>query len=120
MSGKRFLLVCRQPPYGSAGARAALDLAMAAAAFEQDVSLLFLGAGVSQLIAGQQSDAIGEKSLEKQLAALPLYDVDELYADADALQRYGLAASELSLPVQLLDTAGIAQLFASSDIVHHF
>lgn len=120
MTTKRFLLVCRQPPYGSAAARAALDVAMAAAAFEQPVALLFLDAGVTQLIAGQRSEAIGEKSMEKQLAALPLYDVTELYADADALLRHGLEAAELSLPVRPLSAAEITVLLARSDIVLNF
>lgn len=117
---KRFLIVCRQPPYGSSFAREALDMALACAAFEQRVALLFLGDGVLQLAGAQQAEAIGQKPLDKQLGALPLYDVDALYADADALAARGLSDATLALPVQALDGAGIRALLTEQDIVLGF
>ena len=42
MSQRSLLLVFRRAPYGGSSGRAGLDLAMAAAAFEQPVSLLFM------------------------------------------------------------------------------
>jgi tRNA 2-thiouridine synthesizing protein C len=77
-AAKRILVVCRRAPYGESFAREALDMAMAAAAFDQRVAMLFLGDGALQLVAGQQARAIGQKALDKQLGALPLYDVAEL------------------------------------------
>jgi len=120
MNTKRYLIVCRRAPYGDSYAREALDVALAAAAFDQGVALLFLGDGVAQLVNAQNSAAIGEKSFEKQLSALPLYDVDTLYADADALQRRGLSANDFSLPAQLVDAQEIAALLASHDVVLNF
>ncbi|HSB95104.1 MAG TPA: sulfurtransferase complex subunit TusC, partial [Spongiibacteraceae bacterium] len=86
MIKKSFLIVCRRPPYGESYAREALDVAMACAAFDQPVAMLFLGDGVLQLSAAQHGAAIGQKSHDKQLSALPLYDIETLYADAQALQ----------------------------------
>jgi tRNA 2-thiouridine synthesizing protein C len=120
MKQKRILIVYRRPPYGESFAREALDVAMAGAAFDQSVALLFLGAGVAVLAKNQQSDGIQEKSLEKQFAALPLYDVNELYVDADALRQYHFSDTDLSLPAQLLDTHAITQLLERSDIVLNF
>lgn len=120
MIKKSFLIVCRRPPYGNSFAREALDVAMAAAAFDQSVAMLFLGDGVLQLIGGQRSEHIGQKAHDKQLSALPLYDVENLYVDADALQIHQLETADLILPVQLLDTAKIAELFTSHDVVLGF
>jgi len=120
MNQKRILIVYRHPPYGESFAREALDVAMAGAAFDQSVALLFLGAGVTVLTANQQSEGIQEKSLEKQFAALPLYDVNELYVDADALRQYRLSNADLSLSVKALDTNAITQLLERSDIVLNF
>lgn len=120
MIKKRFLIVCRQPPYGASHARDALDVAMASAAFDQDVALLFLGDGVLQLIADQHSDGIGQKAHDKQLSVLPLYDVDMLYVDAEALQARKLTIADLALPVQLVDTATIATLLADHDVLLGF
>lgn len=120
MKQKRILIVCRRPPYGESFVREALDVAMAGAAFDQAIALLFLDAGVTVLAKNQHSDGIHEKSLEKQFAALPLYDVTELYVDADALQQYRLTADDLSLPAQHLDSNAITQLLERSDIVLNF
>ncbi len=78
MTSKQFLIICRRAPYGESYAREALDVAMAAAAFDQRIAMLFLGDGVTQLFKRQDSAALTQKSLEKQLSALPLYDVNEL------------------------------------------
>lgn len=120
MPKKNFLIVCRRPPYGSSFAREALDVAMATAAFDQPVAMLFLGDGVLQLSAGQHSDGIGQKAHDKQLSALPLYDIETLYVDAEALQTRQLNAADLILPVQVLDADKIAALFDSHDVVLGF
>lgn len=120
MTRKRFLVVCRHPPYGSSLARAALDAALAAAAFDQQVALLFLGDGALQLLPGQAAGAIGQKPLDRQLGTLPLYDVDELYVDAEALRARGLQDAELALPAQPLSAAAITALLAEQDVVLGF
>jgi tRNA 2-thiouridine synthesizing protein C len=120
MIKKRFLIVCRQPPYGASFAREALDVAMAAAAFDQPVAMLFLGDGVLQLIAEQHSESIGQKAHDKQLSALPLYDVETLYVDGEALQARQLKAADLVLPAQLLGPTEISALLADHDIVLGF
>ncbi len=91
---KRTLVVSRHAPYGNSRARAALDCLMAAAAFEQDVSLLLLGDGVLQLLPNQ-SPTEGTRNHQKMIAALPLYGVETVYADSSALARHGLAAGDL-------------------------
>jgi tRNA 2-thiouridine synthesizing protein C len=120
MIKKSFLIVCRRPPYGQSFAREALDVALATTAFDQPVAMLFLGDGVLQLVAGQHSDGIGQKAHDKQLSALPLYDIETLYADAEALQTHQLQSTDLILPVQLLDASEIAALFASHDLALGF
>jgi tRNA 2-thiouridine synthesizing protein C len=120
MTTKRFLIVCRHPPYGTSLARDALDVAMATAAFDQEVAMLFLGDGVLQLCNAQDGAAIEQKSHDKQLSALPLYDVDALYVDAHSLRTHGLEADDLVLPAQPLTDEEIADLFARHTIVLGF
>ncbi|MDB6062105.1 MAG: tRNA 2-thiouridine(34) synthase TusC [Verrucomicrobiaceae bacterium] len=120
MTRKHFLVVCRRPPYGESFAREAIDVAMAAAAFDQQVALLFLGDGVLQLINRQDGAAISQKSFEKQLSALPLYDVNTIYIDSDALDKRKLSASDLSLPVTLLNRDEITALLSRSDFALNF
>jgi tRNA 2-thiouridine synthesizing protein C len=120
MTQKQFLIVCRHPPYGVSFAREALDVAMAAAAFDQRVAMLFLGDGVMQLLNQQNSEAIAQKSLEKQLSALPLYDVNDIYVDADTLCERGFDVSHLSLPAKPLNRNDIVALISRCDIALNF
>lgn len=119
-SEKRWLLVYQRPPYGSTLARDALDVALAAAAFGQSVSVLFLGDGVWQLRAAQRGAAIDHKDFDRQLAALPMYDIDHLYAAADALRERRLTAADLVLPVTALEPDAIGSFIASYDVVLSF
>lgn len=120
MNTKRYLIICRRPPYGESYAREALDAALATAAFDQPIALLFLGDGITQLLSTQDSAAIGEKSFEKQLSALPLYDINAIYVDAVALQQRGLNTADLSLPAQTVSDTEIAALLKDHDVVLNF
>ena len=75
---KSLLVISRQPPSALA-AREALDLALAAAAFGVPVSMLFMDAGVLQLLPGQESALIEQKPLAANLQALPMFGVEDVY-----------------------------------------
>jgi tRNA 2-thiouridine synthesizing protein C len=112
---KSLLVVVRRSPYGSSLARASLDVALAAAAFEQPVSLLFMGDGVLQLLAEQDSKAIGVKNIGRLLASLPLYDIERVYVDAEAATSYGIDLGNTPVATQALDGPGMHQLMAGCD-----
>jgi len=112
---KSLLVVVRHSPYGSSLARASLDVALAAAAFEQAVNLLFMGDGVLQLLPEQDSQAIGVKNIGRLLSSLPLYDIDMVYVDAEAAARLAIDLDSAPLPAQALDGQEIHQLMASAD-----
>ncbi len=104
------LVVSRHSPYGSGLARAALDTALAAAAFDHTPSLLFAGDGVLQLLPAQDSSAIGQRNQARVLDSLPLYDIERLFVDEAALASYQLAPSDLTVNVQVLNDSEIRQL----------
>lgn len=112
---KRLLVIIRHSPYGSSLAKAALDLGLAAAAFDQAVDLLFLGDGVLQLLPDQDSKAVGVKNIGRQLAALPLYDIDSVYVDAQAAASYNLDLLKAPVVTQSLDAQEMHQLMSSAD-----
>ena len=112
---KSLLIVIRHSPYGSSLAKAALDVALAAAAFEQQINLLFLGDGVLQLLPDQSSELVGTKNIGRQLSALPLYDIDAVYVDAEAAARYSIDLAQAPVATHPLDTMGMQALMAGSD-----
>jgi len=112
---RRVLVVCRTPPYGSSRTRDAIDTAMAFAAFEQSLTLLFLGEGVLALLAHQDPARELARNLAKLLATLPDYGIGTLYADATAVQSCGLAATQLIPGVVQVSSPEIAALFAEHE-----
>ncbi len=105
----KILLLCRQAPYAGQLAKAALDIALAAGVFEQNLSVLFSGDGVWQLLPEQNHSAISAKSIEKALASFPLYGLNSIYVDEPSMARRGLNIEALSasatpvLPGELAD-----------------
>jgi tRNA 2-thiouridine synthesizing protein C len=114
---KTILFILQRAPYGSSAARETLDAALAAAAFEQTVQLLFTGDGVWQLLPAQQPEAIGSKDSSKMLQALDYYDIEAVYADAVSLAERGLSAEQSAIPVTALSGDALKQLIQSADCV---
>jgi tRNA 2-thiouridine synthesizing protein C len=112
---KKLLVVIRCPPYGSSLARASLDVALAAAAFDQQVKLLFLGDGVLQLLPDQDSRTLGMKNQARTLTSLPLYDIEQVYADAEAASSYRIDLQAAPVPALPLDTRELQQLLGTHD-----
>lgn len=105
----------RHSPYGSGLAKAALDTALATAAFDQPVDLLFIGDGVLQLIPDQDSHASGIKNLGRQLASLPLYDINRVYVDTQAATHYNLDLSKVPVEAHPLNESEMRQLMTGYD-----
>lgn len=106
------LIIIDQPPYGSWEGREALDMAFSLAAFDQPVTLFFCGAGVNWLRKGQEAVKVDQKSVERNLAAAPIFGVEALLADSEACRDYGLAEADL------LDQVSLASF--GSELTSHF
>ena len=84
-------------------------------AFDAPLSVLFLGDGVLHLLPGQDGSASGVKTRGKQLASFPLYDIEEVFADAQSLATYGLILAAAPLPATALDDTQIHALLNEAD-----
>lgn len=83
MQKKSLLIILTQGPNASSANQEALDIALAAASFDQPVSLLFEGDGVYQLLTEQDPNIVGRKNLSKAMKAFPIYGIEKLYAFSD-------------------------------------
>lgn len=117
---KKFMLVNRKAPYGSIYALESLEVVLISAAFEQDVSVVFIDDGVYQLKKGMQTKAIATKNFSPTYRALEDYDIDKLYVDADSLAERGLAAEDLVTDVKVVGSAELAELMEQQDVVLSF
>ena len=114
---KRILFLLNRAPYGSSYALEALESVLVAAVFDQRVSVLFKNAGLQQLRKGQDGAALGQRTVEKVLGALPGYGVEGLFACRPSAERLGLLESDLCLPVVWLDLEQQRRLIGEQDII---
>jgi tRNA 2-thiouridine synthesizing protein C len=117
---KKFMLVNRKAPYGSIYALESLEVVLIAAAFEQDVSVVFADDGVYQLKKGMQTKAIATKNFSPTYRALEDYDIDKLYVEAESLAARGLKAEDLVTDVKVIDAKTLAGLMEQQDVVLSF
>ena len=117
---KKFLYVNRRAPYGSIYALESLEVVLIGAAFEQDVSLAFIGDGVYQLAKGQDTKAAEVKNFSPTFRALEDYDVTKLYVEQEALEARGLREADLVVPVQVVSAQRMAEIMESQDVVLSF
>lgn len=73
------LVISTQAPYHSSSAIDAIEAALAASNVGLQVQFVLQGDGVYQLSEAQKPDAISHKNISKQLKALPLYDIEDIY-----------------------------------------
>jgi tRNA 2-thiouridine synthesizing protein C len=117
---KKFLYVNRRAPYGSIYALESLEVVLIGAAFEQDVSLAFLGDGVYQLAKGQDTKGLEVKNFSPTFRALEDYDVTKLYVEQEALEARGLRESDLVVPVQVVSAGRMAEIMDEQDVILSF
>jgi tRNA 2-thiouridine synthesizing protein C len=92
-------------------------MVMTAAVFDQRVKLLFCNDGVYQLLADQDGTACGMKTLARQLPALDLYGIEQVYVAESALQERGLQERDLLQAVTVLSCDQMRILIAESNAV---
>ena len=117
---KRFMFVNRSAPYGTIYALESLEVVLISAAFDQDVSLVFLDDGVWQLKKGQQTKGIEIKNFSPTYRALEGYDVEKLYVEQESLAARGLTEDDLIVDVNVLPSAELGALMAAQDVVLSF
>ena len=92
---KKFMYVNRRAPYGTIYALESLEVVLIGAAFDQDVSLAFIGDGVYQLKADQDSSDSEQKNFSPIYQALGDYDVTKLFVEQESLDERGLTLEDL-------------------------
>lgn len=113
---KNILFITRHAPYGSSIAREALDAILAAAAYDQALSLLFMDDGVFQLLPYQDTSDIEQKNFASMLPILSLYEVEKIFVHGESLQIRGITEQELLLTsVKIIDSPAVGALLAQQD-----
>lgn len=114
---KRFLFVNRKAPHGTVYALESLEVVLISAAFDQDISLVFMDDGVYQIAKNQDTDGINMKNFSRTYRALDGYDVEKLYVEKESMDARGLSTDDLLVQVDVLNSKELGKLMNSQDVV---
>ena len=114
---KRFLFVNRKAPYGTIYALESLEIVLISAAFDQDISLVFMDDGVYQIVKNQETYDIGMKNFSRTYRALEGYDVEKLYVEEESMDARGLNEDDLLVEVEVLNSEELGDLMNAQDVV---
>lgn len=131
---KKFMYLNRRAPYGTIYAWESLEVVLIGAAFDQEVSLMFIDDGVYQLVKGSDTSKSEMKNFMPTYRTLGDYGVRHLYVDKASLEARGLTADDLievawedfeteeevDNIVEVVDAEQAAQLLAESEVVFSF
>jgi tRNA 2-thiouridine synthesizing protein C len=113
-------IINKSAPYGSSNGQESLDMALAMSNFAQDVSVFFIEDGVLQLLVSQNATTIDAKAYFKTFPALEFYDIENIYVCKKSLIQRGLQASQLCIPVTLIELDDLSILLAKQQHVMSF
>jgi len=131
---KKFMYLNRKAPYGTIYAWESLEVVLIGAAFDQEVTVMFLDDGVYQLTKGQDTKEIGMKNFSPTYRTLGDYEVKNVYVDRDSLEARGLTQDDLvqiawedfeteeevENIVEVIDSARVRELMEEADVVFSF
>ena len=131
---KKMMYINRNAPYGTVYALEGLEVVLIGAAFEQDVSMAFIGDGVYQILQGQDTSESDMKNFSPTYNALGDYEVTKLYVEQESLDERGLTVDDL-MPlvyededddwaekpsIVVMSRADLAQEMATQDVLFNF
>lgn len=131
---KKFMYLNRKAPYGTIYAWESLEVVLIGAAFDQEVSLMFMDDGVYQLTNAQDTSEIGMKNFSPTYRTLGDYEVKNIYVDRASMEARGLTQEDLVQVawedwesgeekdniVEVVDPARVAALMEESDVIFSF
>ena len=94
-----------------------LETAMVAATFEQEVSILFTGDGVLNLLPTKETKEVTGYNIEKMLLALPTFDVNDLFICERSLEQRQIGVFSLPKNATLITFEDQRRLIKTTDVV---
>ncbi|MBF0283430.1 MAG: DsrE family protein [Magnetococcales bacterium] len=120
---KKIMFTVRKPPHGTIYVYEGLEVKLIMAAYDADISVVFMDDGVLALKAGQNTKELGIKGFEATYGALVDYEISQVYADRQSMEERGMTEDDLLVigededteePIrpQVIDSSEIAAMMA--------
>jgi len=115
MSEKKIGIINLSLPHGNAQGRESLDLTLAMSAFNESLSLFFIGDGVYQLLDGHNQRQSLQKHYQPLFKMLELYDVENIYVCEQSLLVRTIKQEQLLIDVTIMDAMQLKSQLALQD-----
>lgn len=115
---KKIVILLNQSPFANSSFREGLEMAMAMAAVEHQVTVLYQAAAVTALTspATAAPEVLGCKNVLASQRLFSLYDINAAIL-ASAAAAYGISAQACAIDLEWLSDAEAHQLMSTSDII---
>jgi len=107
---KKIMFIMRSAPHGTIYSYEGLETVLIMAAFEQDLTMVFIGDGLFALVKDQVTDDIGVKGFIKTYGALDDYEVEKIYVDRISMEERGLGPESFAIDVEVKEAEEIAAI----------
>jgi len=113
----KIMHVVRRPPHGTIYPYEGLEMVLIMAAYDQEVSMAFIGDGLFCLMKNQDTTKLKIKGFMKTLGVLEDYDVEQIYVDARSMEERGLSTDDFCIEVEVLEPEVMGQKMANQDCI---
>ncbi len=128
---KKIMFTVRKPPHGSIYVYEGLEVKLIMAAYDADISVVFMDDGVYALKQGQDTKELGIKGFAATYGALMDYEIQKVYVDRHSMEIRGMTEDDLLIigedeeteePVkpQVIDSQAIAAMMAEQHNILSF
>ncbi len=116
---KKVAIIISSPPHGSAKGREALDIALAASAFNH-ISVFFIDDGVFHLLPNQSPEHILMRDYIATFNMLELYDIEDVYVCESSLNTRNFAKVTQNITCKVINNQSLNQLLNIQDVILTF
>ncbi|MHB1660979.1 MAG: sulfurtransferase complex subunit TusC [bacterium] len=106
----KVMFVCRTAPYGTIYEQESIEAMVMFGAYEQDVSVSFVGDGVFSLKKGQDPALLGKKNFSMTyMILIDDFEISHIYVEKESMQERGLSEEDFITEVEILDRNALKQ-----------
>ena len=92
---KKIMFTVRKAPHGTIYVYEGLEVKLIMAAYDADISVVFMDDGVYALKQGQNTDELGIKGFEKTYGVFVDYEIENVYVDKKSMEDRGMTVEDL-------------------------
>ena len=92
---KKIMFTVRKAPHGTIYVYEGLEVKLIMAAYDADISVVFMDDGVYALKQGQNTDELGIKGFEKTYGVFVDYEIENVYVDKKSMEERGMTVEDL-------------------------